>query len=300
MQFNPLVLKDKTLFDRFLNAKGHEISTYAFANIFVWRGLFEISWVIMEKNLCIFFKDRMGLFLYLPPLGKRQSESLIKKCFDIMDRFNLNKDISRIENAEESDTGFFRSLGYKCVHKASDYIYRSKELLELKGDRFKSKRAAYNYFVKHYQPDLLPYSLRYKNDCIGLYRDWAVNRKGKSSDPIYIGMLEDNFICQKLALGNYKKLNLIGRIIKINNQIKGYTFGFRLNKNTFCVLSETVDLNIKGASQFIFRKFIEEFKSYQYINIMDDSGLENLRRVKLSYRPLRLAPAYIVKRWPNV
>jgi uncharacterized protein len=69
-----------------------------------------------------------------------------------------------------------------------------------------------------------------------------------------------------------------------------------LDKDTFCILYEITDLTIKGLSQFIFRQFCSELKDYRYINVMDDSGLENLKRVKLSYRPLKVIPAYIVKR----
>lgn len=300
MKYNLLRLKDKILFDKFLDSRRTELSTYAFTNIFIWRDLFKIFWAIIEDNLCIFFKDDIGAFLYLPPLGKKQSDSLIKKCFTIVDEFNLNRDISRIENVPEEKLDFYRSLGYEYVYKGSDYIYKCDELFWLKGSRFKSKRAAFNYFIKHYQFDYEPYSLRHKNECITLYKDWMNNRKMKSKEAVYIQMLEDNFISLKEALDNYKQLDLMGRVVKINNRIKGYTFGFRLNQDTFCILFEITDLSIKGISQFIFRNFISELKDYPYINIMDDSGLENLRRVKFSYRPVKLIPSYIVKRKPNV
>jgi len=75
-----------------------------------------------------------------------------------------------------------------------------------------------------------------------------------------------------------------------------FTFGFKLNKDTFCILYEITDLSIKGLSQFIFRQFCSELKNHRYINIMDDSGLVNLKRVKLSYHPQRTIPSYTVTR----
>lgn len=300
MKCHPLRFKDKILFDKFLSIKRQELSPYSFANIYIWRGLFKIFWVIIEDNLCIFFQDNIGAFLYLPPLGKNQSKNLIGRCFDIMDGVNLNKDISRIENVAEHGLDFYRCLGYDCVYKGSDYVYRGSELIRLKGSSFKSKRAAFNYFIKHYRFDYCPYSLKDKGNCLSLYKKWMNNRRGKSDDPVYIKMLEDSFLAQQEALSNYKKLDLAGRVVKINNRIKGYTFGFPLNKDTFCILFETTDLGIKGISSFIFRRFTEELRDYQYINSMDDSGLANLRRVKLSYRPVRLIPSYIVKRKSDV
>jgi hypothetical protein len=108
-------------------------------------------------------------------------------------------------------------------------------------------------------------------------------------------MLEDSKRCLKLMLDNYRGLSLMGRVVKINQEIKAFTFGFKLNPNTFCILYEITDLSIKGLAQFIFAEFCRELKQYKYINIMDDSGLANLKKVKLSYHPVKLVPSYIVK-----
>jgi len=73
-----------------------------------------------------------------------------------------------------------------------------------------------------------------------------------------------------------------------------FTFGFKLNKDTFCILYEITDLSIKGLSQFIFRQFCSELKNHRYINIMDDSGLVNLKRVKLSYHRREQSPVILL------
>ena len=61
------------------------------------------------------------------------------------------------------------------------------------------------------------------------------------------------------------------------------------------VLFEVADLKLKGISQYIFRELAKEM-NYKYINIMDDSGLDNLKRVKLSYRPYRMIENFVVSR----
>jgi hypothetical protein len=70
-----------------------------------------------------------------------------------------------------------------------------------------------------------------------------------------------------------------------------------LNHDTFCILYEITDLSVKGLAQFIFREFSRELKGYRYLNIMDDSGLENLKQVKLSYKPVRLIPSFTAQRY---
>lgn len=296
MELKNLSLKDKAIFDRFLRRPGHRLSVYSFSNIYVWKGLFDIYWAIIEGNLCVFFRDNIGAFLYLAPLGGGKNANLIKEVFKLLDGFNKNKDISRIENIEEADIDFYSGLGYDCQLKSRDYLCSRLSLTKLQGDQFKSKRASFNYFVKHYDFEYLPFSLSDAEGCSSLYNIWKGQRENGVNDPVYRGMLSDTRACLEVALSHYRNLGLIGRVVKINKEIKGFTFGFKLSADTFCILYEITDLSVKGLSQFIFREFSSELKGYNYINVMDDSGLENLKKVKLSYRPVELVPAYIVTR----
>jgi hypothetical protein len=166
--------------------------------------------------------------------------------------------------------------------------------VQLKGNKFKSQRSAYNYFIKHNNFECDKLKLIYHIECLALFDAWAKGRKGQSQDALYCGMIEDNYKVIKTALINYEQLGLKGLVVRANKKIIAFSFGYKLNKDTFCILYEITDLTIKGLSQFIFRQFCQDLKNYKYINIMDDSGLENLRRVKLSYKPNRLKPAYIV------
>jgi len=296
MQLHKLQIQDKRLFSRYLSLKRHELSTYAFENIFIWQGLYEIRWGIIKNSLCIFFRDKLGCFAYLPPLSGGVAPDALEKVFRIMDTYNQNKEISRIENIEEKEVLFYRRQGYECKTKPGDYLCRRSSLAQLKGNSFKSKRAAYNYFIKHYKSEYLDFSLTYRDSCLKLYDQWSKQRWARKEDLLYRGMLGDSRNSLLELLDNYRDLSLSGKVVLVHRQLKGFSFGFRLNKDTFCILFEITDLSVKGLSQFIFREFCCELKSYAYINIMDDSSLENLRQVKLSYRPLKVIPSYIITR----
>jgi len=291
-----LSLKDQELFSRYLNLKSQELSVFAFQNIYIWKGLFDITWAIIAGSLCIFFKDKTGAFLYLSPQGKEISWGLVEEIFKILDGLNKNKEASRIENVEAGQVPFYRNLGYDSVIKSYDYLCLRSDLVNLQGDRFKSKRASANYFTRHYDFEFLPFASQYKAECLRLYDRWMSQRKSRTNDRIYLGMMEDSRASLKIALANYRALDFIGRVVKVNREIKAFTFGYRLNPDTFCVLYEIAELSIKGLAQFIFRSFASELKGVKFVNIMDDSGLKNLQEVKMSYRPVRLIPAYIVQR----
>ncbi|OGX18464.1 MAG: hypothetical protein A3K83_05590 [Omnitrophica WOR_2 bacterium RBG_13_44_8b] len=297
MKLNKLTLKDKKLIKRFLDIDRHDLSVYAFENIYIWRSLFDISWAEVDDNLCIFFKDNIGCFMYLAPLGRNKNKEAVKQAFCVMDRFNQNQDISRIENIEAKDAQFYKGLGYHTKVKSYDYLCLRSDLAALRGNQFKHKRASFNFFSRHYQGQYLSFSLKYKQECLALYNHWRKQRQNLSQDSTYGGMQEDSLKALTIMLNNFKGLNLTGRLVVIDKQIKAFTFGFKLNPETFCILYEITDLSIKGLAQFIFRQICGELTDYKYINIMDDSGLDNLKRVKLSYRPVKLIPAYIAKRY---
>jgi hypothetical protein len=273
----------------------HELAAYSFANIYIWKALYDIEWVVIADSLCIFFRDPVGCFMYLPPLtaGKPQL-GVIQQAFAIMDKFNKNKDICRIENIPQEDLDNYRSFGYIGYEKYPDYLCLRSDLALFRGNKFKSQRAAYNYFIKHYDYALGSLGLGDRMGCLNLFNSWIKERRAQCNDDVYCGMLEDNRKVIKLALANYKHLNLEGIVVRVNKEIKAFSFGYRINRNIFCILYEITDLAIKGLAPFIFRQFSQNLKSYQYINIMDDSGIENLRKTKLAYKPARLIGAYIV------
>jgi hypothetical protein len=82
----------------------------------------------------------------------------------------------------------------------------------------------------------------------------------------------------------------------VKGRVAGYTFGYRLDEKTFCVLCEITDLALKGLSVFIFRELCRDaaLLSFPMINVMDDSGMENIRRTKLSFRPVQIISNYVI------
>ncbi len=294
MELNKLTLKDKNLFNNYLACASHELAVYSFANIYIWQALYDIQWTIIEDSLCIFFQDKIGCFMYLPPLAKEKHPRVLKQVFEIMDSLNANKDISRIENIPQEDLEYYRVLGYLSHKKFPDYLCSRSDLANLKGNKFKSQRAAYNYFIKHYVFDSARLKLIDRADCLSLFSTWIKQRRAHCQDDLYCGTLEDNRKIIKDTLAHYAQLDFEGMVVRIDKKIKAFSFGYRLNKDTFCILYEITDLSIKGLAQFIFRRFSQELKGYKYLNIMDDSGLENLAKTKLAYKPIRLIPAYIV------
>jgi hypothetical protein len=168
--------------------------------------------------------------------------------------------------------------------------------VRLQGNNYKAKRACVNYFTKHYTYEICDYADEYKEECLALYQQWAAQRREHCFDPVYCGMMDDSFVTLQTVLDDYPQLECLGKVVKVNGELRAFTFGYQLTADTMCVLFEIADLTIKGLAQFIFREFCEELSAYPHINAMDTLGMENLDTVKMSYRPLKLVQAYSVQR----
>ncbi len=229
----------------------------------------------------------------IPPMGASLSQKVIREAYAFTLEANGAKQIARIENVPAPLIPFFRGMGFHAVQKETEYLYETDALVQLRGDRYKSKRAAYNLLIRnHPAAQLQPYQSAHLGDCLALYESWQQERRKQSHDDIYRAMLEDSWHSHRTGLMNREELGLIGRVVFIDGILKGYTFGYPLNSKIFCILFEVTDLGIKGLAQFLFRQFCQEQSAYQWINTMDDSGLENLKRVKLSYRPAKQLSSY--------
>ena len=227
------------------------------------------------------------------PMGASLSKKVIHEAYAFTLEANRARQIARIENVPADLVPFFQEMGFHAVQKETEYLYETDALIQLKGDRYKSKRAAYNALSRnHPAAQLEPYQTSHITDCLELYESWQHERSGKSHDDIYRAMLEDSWHAHHTGLTNHEQLGLVGRVVFIDGVLKGYTFGYPLNSEIFCILFEVTDLSIKGLAQFLFRSFCQEGATYRWINTMDDSGLENLKRVKLSYRPVRQLSSY--------
>ncbi len=295
MVIQPLTLANKSLFDRYACHTATRLSSYAFGALYIWRNFFEFHWSVIDDRFCVFAKHGGDYFMPIMPMGSAPSEKAIRESYAFMIKENRNKQIARIENVPEERVSFFQQMGFRAVLKETEYFYETEALIQLRGNRYKSKRSAYNAFVKNYPSIMLkPYQPCYLADCLALYDSWQQERRAKYDEPIYQGMLDDSWHAHRTGLMTAAQLGLIGRVVYIDGELKGYIFGYPLNSKIFCILFEVTRLELKGLPQFIYREFCREQTDYQWINAMDDSGLENLKRVKLSYRPAGLISSYNV------
>ncbi len=308
-------LRAKPIMNHYLDIVNVDISDYTFAGNYIWLSSATGFYAIVNDTFCLFVLNSGVLTMLLPPLGKSQNTyAAMLECFEIMNAHNTSKNYSKIEyvheNMLEGFVDYFEegTLIYDMLKdfliekKLVDYIYSVNDLIELKGDGYKSKRNEINKFIKVYPNHRLEVIDIEKHHAgiLNLFNKWVKDRTTympKEEVEIFLdGIYFERFAIKRL-LNNYTQLDIVGMVLYIDDELKGFTVGERINETTSSVLIEKTDFEVLGCAQFIFREFTKHLKmlyNSSYINVGDDMGFENLKKVKMSYRPYRLIPKYTI------
>lgn len=308
-------LKAKSIMDEYLKQINVDISDYTFAQNYIWLSTATGFYTIVNDTFCLIILNSGELSMLLPPIGKKENtyDTMIK-CFEIMNSYNSNRNYSKIEYVhEELLEGFVDyleegTLVYEMLKdfiiekKLVDYIYKVDNLIDLKGDSYKSKRNEINRFRAVYPNHRIEILDKEKHGLavLTLFNKWVKDRTTympKEEVEVFLdGIYFERFAIKRL-INDYDNLDIIGLVIYIDDEVKGFTVGERINEQTASVILEKTDFEVLGCAQFIFREFtklLKEKYNSEYINVGDDMGFENLKKVKMSYRPKKLVPKYTI------
>lgn len=311
----PLTIDAKPLFDSHVSACDFLVADLSFSNNFMWLSRMSGFYQVIDDCFCLFSLNGNQLGMLLPPIGAAQNQvRALRTCIDIMDSYNHTADDGRVDFVSpefarllelDSDGRSPHLDGLWQLEPAfPDYIYRTADLIELRGNSYKTKRSEINQFCRaHPNHRIEPLHRGHWNGMRELLSQWMRARlEGLHGTAVadFIASVELERQGIERALAHYDALGLSGLCLIVDGRIEGYTFGERISKNMASVLVEKTNFAIPGAAQYLFREFARTFAACDYINVGDDLGLENLRRVKMSYRPVLFGEKFTLKRWDQM
>jgi len=293
----PLTPGDRRFFEGALSATVNDLSptplsAYSFAYHYLWQDHFRFLWTYTAGHLFLFAGYEGHLYMPLPPLGPFDAKA-IRLGWELLERENRLASVSRIENIPETWVEGYERLGFRLLSKDPDYLYLRSDLENLCGNRYKSQRWACNRFERGLRPELVPYTTDQEEACRRLLLEWEGDRLRRHPGADYRAMLQDSRAVHLRALAEAGRIGLTGRVLRTEGDVVGYSFGYPLSAQTFCILLEVTRLPQIGAAAYLFRAFCRELYGYTWINTLDDSGLANLQRTKEAYSPVRKIPSYI-------
>jgi hypothetical protein len=287
LDFSPITLEQKPLFDKYFRQQRFENSHYNFTTRFIWRQPYDLQWALIDGCLC-FRGHADGKYFILPPASPDR-EAIGSALDKLTADFAASgwplviRDIER-PFAEELAAIRPHRLAFRKDRDNYDYVYNVEDLSELKGRLYHAKKNHANSFRRLY-PDyeLRPLTADLFPACQELEKSWAAGRDEN----------DENLLAEKEAIretfANYSALALTGAAILVGGRLVAFAIGEQLNDDTAVVHFEKADATFKGIYAVINQEYCAAYwRHLQYINRQEDLGIEGLRKAKKSYHPVKM------------
>jgi hypothetical protein len=255
------------------------ISDYTFANVYLFRKISHYEFLTTDCGLFIASTNKQG-----------------QRCVMPLNDLSIC-DLQTFDNLLGSGNVFFpipeawlakfppERFEITSDDSESDYIYLAANMASFKGKHYTRHRNHLNQFFAAYQPITSPICVANVNDAMTVLHEWQDDS----------GLAHDNTDfeqCQE-ALEKFSGLALWGTIYYIADSPAGFIIGEALNADTFCLHFAKASKTYHGIYEFMFNDTAKQLQSqYKYLNLEEDMGNKNLRRMKSSYGPENILKKY--------
>lgn len=281
MEYLPIDLQAKKIFDRCLSGFRKTLATYCFSSFYLWRNWERYRWTIVADALIISGADG-----YCLPIAAH-SDDLCRAVETLIARSRRQNTPLLFTDVTENNVlllqkAFPDAFAIQECRDGANYIYEKKDMLTLSGKKYHSKRNYLHRFFRAY-PDYMPGNADdYLPACRNLLEKWFSGRQqSHSAYGEYISCLD--------CLEHLKELDCTGTVLLAEGRAVAFSIGEMLDHDTWLVHFEKADTDIPGAYQAI--NWLSATKLPEgclYINRAEDMGIEGLRQAKISYHPCRM------------
>jgi len=289
-EFKPIRLEDKRLLPEYLKLAQPQISEYTFTNLYVWR---KSDQVMLSRRgdvlLVKVIKAPDTREVLLPPLG---SEDIVQTSKELIQDAGREKPppfygISKDQTEALTKIGF----SVKLDRDNSDYVYSVKDLSDLPGTRYHSKRQAIKRCLSENKCEYVPITHDTAELCLQLQEEWCNLMDCNKSE----GLRDEDQAIKETFL-HFEKLDVFGGAVTVDGRMQAFTVAERLNNDTAVIHFEKANPKVKGLYQLVNNWFCKNaLNEYTYVNREQDLGEPGLRRAKESYHPHHMVEKYVVE-----
>lgn len=288
--FKAVEIGDRALIQPFLDAAGRASSDYNFANLYAWGEIYGLSWKVHRDRLLIYSgKDDVLLM----PVGAPVEPGELCALSDAFRGRGKSGDFSLV-GAEfvERNPSLAGHFDLRADPDNADYVYATKALVELKGNKLHKKKNLLSQFRRNNPASRCEaMTKRHAGECFRLAEKWCEERSCEE-----VGFTHETS-AMKRAFDRFEELGLQGLVLFADGRLAGFSIFDRLNRTTADIHFEKYDPEIKGSAQAInweTARFLQP--SYEYLNREQDLGIEGLRKAKQSYCPAFTVKTYLLRR----
>lgn len=286
--FHSVTLDDQNRLGDKLNSLNCNLLNYSFVVQFLYRKVINFSYASF-KNFVISKIQLENKDYFLFPVGEGDYSEVFEEIKEYAFahqnklRFFQFCAVNGEKLLEWAET--LKSKGYSYIFYPSEeefeYIYLTESLATLQGSALKPKRNHIYYFEKNFNWSYELISFNHIPELKEFNQKWNIEKHISATSRLNL----ENEALEE-AFQYFDILDLKGVLLKVNNEIVAFSIGSLLNDDTWLVLFEKADRNVRGSYAMINKLFaLEIAKGYPYINRAEDGGIEGLRKAKQSYMP---------------
>lgn len=301
---NEITLGNRPILDEYMNSYEYKTSGLSFSSMYMWRNINLFQWDIIGDYMCVTglshleLEDGISLPFLFPPLtrtGTYEKESLretIYRCKEIFEKkgypFSLRLvPIHMLDMIKEACP----EIEFEDDRPNYDYIYLTEDLKNLKGRAYHGKKNHLNYFKKNFEYEYVPMTSDMADDAMRFISEFNARKEIPAHEMELLKMEERAMddVFRNLEVAGYRA----GAIL-IDGKIQALAVGGKLGKETITEHVEKANINYRGLYPAINNEFCIHIASEaKYLNREEDMGIENLRKAKLSYKPVQILEKYI-------
>ena len=301
---NRITIDNREILEEYLNGYEYKTSGLSFSAQYMWRDINMFSWDIIGDYMCIsgisHLELEYGIILpfMFPPLtrtGEYDKDSLRETIFRAKEHFEKKGQPFSLRLVPFHLMEIIKEACPEMVFRDDrpnyDYIYLTQDLIDLRGRAYHSKKNHLNYFLRTYDYEYIEMTSDMADDAMKFIAEFNARKEVPEHEMEMLRMEEQ---AMEDVFRNLEKVGYSAGAILIDGKIEAIAIGGQLGRNTITEHVEKANVNYRGLYQAINNEFCRNVASKaKYINREEDMGIPNLRKAKLSYKPVKLLEKYI-------
>jgi len=301
---NEISIDNREILEQYLNGYEYKTSGLSFSAQYMWRDINKFSWDMMGEYMCISgishleLEDGIELPFMFPPLtatGEYDKDALRETIYKAKEHFEKKGQPFSLRlvpfHVMEIIKEAVPEIHFIDDRPNYDYIYLTQELIDLKGKAFHSKKNHLNYFKKTYEYEYVELTSDMADDAMRFISDFNKRKEVPAHEMEMLKMEEQ---AMEDVFKNIEAVGYSAGAILIDGNIEALAIGGKLGKKTITEHVEKANVEFRGLYQAINNEFCRNVAAKaKYINREEDMGIPNLRKAKLSYKPVKLIEKYI-------
>lgn len=283
-----ITLESKSVFETYF--KNMNNSTYNFTNMFMWSGEKSITYAETFDCLVLFFQFGKNPPMASYPIGSGDKKAAVISVCEYLKERGVRPVFRNLSDwmKDELSELFPGSFEFIYDRDNSDYIYETKQMIELSGKKLHGKKNHFNYFCNTYPHEYVRLTMSDMPACKELFGRWMNNSDDSNAENAKAATLR--------VMDNLENLNITAGGILVDGTLVAASFAEPVSEDTVLVHLEFADQSYRGVYPAMSQRFCQnEWSNYKYVNREEDMGLSGLRQAKLAYRP-----AYILDKYAAV